>query len=239
MSCAECERLRSRLSPLENKAMTESFLQNQPIVWMRGQVRTHNGVPAVVVQLPELWRKAFGGTPSAKNLTELGRTLVALGWMRTKRNGLLWFALPKNELGGIMMEQVDAFPVQPIDAPRAMLEEITLKWRDARAKRLDAQKVVDELERQEKEYKEYLVSAFLEQKFEGFVVGNRITTVTSKDIHIAEDRAAVEAWVLDNKALEVLQFRLSETAIKEREANGIVIPGIGIMKKFDLSDKKA
>jgi hypothetical protein len=138
-----------------------------------------------------------------------------------------------------MMEQVDAFPVQPIDAPRAMLEEITLKWRDARAKRLDAQKVVDELERQEKEYKEYLVSAFLEQKFEGFVVGNRITTVTSKDIHIAEDRAATWAWMRDNDAPEVLQFRLSETAIKEREANGIVIPGIGIMKKWDLSDKKA
>jgi hypothetical protein len=48
------------------------------------------------------------------------------------------------------------------------------------------------------------------------------------------DFEALEQYVIDNKALDLLQKRLTETAVKDRWGNGVAIPGIGVMTEDKL-----
>ncbi len=88
MICPNCERMRKALSPLEDREFTEKYLANQPTGWLADCVAA--GFPRIT--LPVLWERTFPGTtPNPLDLTKLGRTLDALGWRRTKYNGLLQF----------------------------------------------------------------------------------------------------------------------------------------------------
>lgn len=131
------------------------------------------------------------------------------------------------------------YEIAPEEAPRELIEECIVEWRLRKEKRLATQKILDEMEKEEKAIKQFVIDAMLAQRYEGTVVNARLTTVTTKQIHIAEDRALVQQFIRDNDAFELLQFKLSETAIREYEAAGTVIPGLGVMDKYDLSDKKA
>jgi hypothetical protein len=97
MRCANCERLRSKLSPLEDKVFTDEFLSREPVDWYLTQLKSRQGGPSVAVQLPALFNETFKRAPSVMELTKLGRTMDALGWTRTKRNGLLYFTMDYKE----------------------------------------------------------------------------------------------------------------------------------------------
>ena len=88
MNCPNCEKLRKALSPMEDRDFTDKYLANQPTEWLRECVEA--GFPRIT--LSTLWERTFPGTaPNPLDLTRLGRTLDALGWRRTKYNGLLQF----------------------------------------------------------------------------------------------------------------------------------------------------
>lgn len=98
MSCKECERLRSKLSPFEDKHFTADYLLVEPLEWLSTLPEvSYNGRPAVAVQLSDLWCEVYDTPPNTADLTRLGRTLVALGWSRTKRQGDLYFVMNKGE----------------------------------------------------------------------------------------------------------------------------------------------
>lgn len=98
MSCKECERLRSKLSPFEDKHFTADYLLVEPLEWLSTLPEvSYNGRPAVAVQLSDLWDQFNDAPANTADLTRLGRTLVALGWSRTKRQGDLYFVMEKGE----------------------------------------------------------------------------------------------------------------------------------------------
>ena len=91
MNCPNCEKLRAALSPLEDRAFTEHYLSSQPTDWLRD----NHAAGFTRVTLGMLWDRTWPGRkPNPLELTKLGRTLDALGWRRTKYNGLLYFVIP-------------------------------------------------------------------------------------------------------------------------------------------------
>lgn len=124
----------------------------------------------------------------------------------------------------------------------ATREEITAKvieWRNKRAERLAADKVAEALKKEESELKQFLISAMLKQKYEGLVVDGRITGASTKEQPVVTDRETLERYILDNRMLSLLQFRLSSATVKEMEAEGVSIPGVGKEPVYDLFDRKA
>ena len=97
MTCKNCERLQRKLSPLEDKAVTADYLAKEPLEWLGTKSGLRNGRVHIMVQLPELYKQTYGCKGSGRALMVLGRTLVALGWERSKRSGLLYFCMEQDE----------------------------------------------------------------------------------------------------------------------------------------------
>jgi hypothetical protein len=129
--------------------------------------------------------------------------------------------------------------VPPKEATRPQTEKVIKEWRAKRAERLAADHVAAELKKDEVAMKSWLVAVFREQRFEGMVIGGRITGVSPKDIHVIEDREAFINYIYETDAIDLLQFRVSETAIVEREILGITVPGTRKEEVYDLFDRKA
>ena len=127
----------------------------------------------------------------------------------------------------------------PSEAKRQEVESVIQAWREVREERLEAKRKTDILQTRENLLKEWLVSVFEEQKLEGMLIGGRITGAVSKKVPVVDDREAFIAYIYDNEALDLLQFRLSTTAVKARQENGIEIPGIGEIEVYDLFDRKS
>jgi len=128
------------------------------------------------------------------------------------------------------------------DPSTATREEVTAavgKWRELREERLAADKVAAELKKQENEVKQFIISALIAQKYEGIVLGQRITGLSEKEQPVVTERSVFEDFVLKEKALHLLQFRISAPAIREMQEAGIVIPGVGSEMLYDLFDRKA
>ena len=97
---------------------------------------------------------------------------------------------------------------------------------DVRRARLDAQKVVDELQARETALKEHLINNI--PKSEGGAIG-RVAKVliTVKSSFKVEDWDKLYAYVKKTGSFELLQRRLSDAAIAERADAGKPVPGVG------------
>jgi len=99
MACKNCEKLRKKLSPLEDREFTTKFLAQQPLSWMQKQIRTRRGAPVISLKLPSAWHATFGTEGNNHELTVLGRSLQALGWERRVQDGANFFQLSLAEFG--------------------------------------------------------------------------------------------------------------------------------------------
>ena len=127
----------------------------------------------------------------------------------------------------------------PEEASREEVTQAVLAWRLARSARLDADKVADKLKDEELRLKRFVISAMMSQKYEGIVAGERITGVSIKDQPVVTDREALSNYILENRLLGLLQFRLAGATVKEMEEAGVVVPGVGKEQVFDLFDRKS
>lgn len=127
----------------------------------------------------------------------------------------------------------------PAEAERGEIETVIQQWRHQRELRLGLQKTVDALHKDEQEMKSWLLEVFKSQKFEGMIIDQRVTGLVTREVHSVTDRAELTQYILDNAALELLQFRLAEGAIVEREADEGPIPGLELVEVYDLFDRKA
>lgn len=104
-----------------------------------------------------------------------------------------------------------------------------------RARRLEAEKVIKAFKSEELELrviiKRLLDNASLE--------GGRGQVASTSIIHSTEptpkDWPAIYAFIQENDAFDMLQRRLSASAVKDRWESGIVIPGIEKFDTWDLS----
>lgn len=127
----------------------------------------------------------------------------------------------------------------PEQASRESVTQAVAAWRAARAKRLEIDKLAAQAKEAEVALKNWLLEAMRSQAYEGIVTGGRITALVEKQQPVVEDKTAFVDYILTSGAIELLQFRLSTTAINERAEHGIAVPGIGFAPVFELSDRKA
>lgn len=125
------------------------------------------------------------------------------------------------------------------DVPRAQLEQAIIEWRATRAMRLEKKKEIEKLEAREKELYNFAREVMVAQEIEGVLVDDRLTRPVERHTPIVEDRDALEKYIYENRMLDLLTFRLSGPAVKERLEAGLEIPGVGDMVTYDLSDTKA
>jgi hypothetical protein len=86
------ERLRTKLSPLEDKSFTEKVMPLMKDAELRPFLRKFKGKECVVLNLSDAWGLLFPGkTCTLHELTILGRTLQALLWERSYIGGNLVF----------------------------------------------------------------------------------------------------------------------------------------------------
>lgn len=129
--------------------------------------------------------------------------------------------------------------IDPTNATREQVTEVVAQWRQKKEERLAADKVADALKKEENALKEFLISAFIAQKYEGILCDGRVTGASPKEIDVVTDRQEFEKFLLKKKALHLLQFRISAPAIREMREAGVDVPGIGTEKVYDLFDRKA
>jgi len=129
--------------------------------------------------------------------------------------------------------------ISPDQANRKDVEKRIVEWRTRRAERLEAQRVVDAMQKEESALKSWLIAVFQAQAYEGMVIDSRITGLSTREVHSVTDKEAFVDYIYENQAIDLLQFRLSETAIVAREDAGFEVPGTEIVEAFDLFDRKA
>jgi len=106
------------------------------------------------------------------------------------------------------------------------------KLYELRNKRLAAAKIVAEMEEEEKALKAYIIDNLPKSEASGAAGKVARVTIVSKEVPQVNDWEAFHAYVKKNNAFELLQKRLSDTAINERWEAGKTIPGVG---KFNVT----
>jgi len=107
-----------------------------------------------------------------------------------------------------------------------------------RARRLEAQKAVDLIEMEEKALKEYLIENLPKSEASG--VAGKVARVTAvpKDTPVVNDWAKLEAYIKRTSSFDLLQRRLSDSAVKARWDAGKEVPGVGTFKYVTISVNK-
>jgi hypothetical protein len=107
-----------------------------------------------------------------------------------------------------------------------------------REQRLALQKQVDELKALETRLKEFFIDTLPKSQATGVAGKLARVTVVQKTSPIVEDWEAFYAYVKKNNAFELMQKRLSDTAVKERWEDGKTIPGVTVNHYVDVSLNK-
>jgi hypothetical protein len=107
---------------------------------------------------------------------------------------------------------------------------------DIRTKRLAADKIAEELKGQETALKNHIIDN-LDKSSDGAIGKHHMVRVTRKPKPrvITEKWNEFFAWVSKNKAWDVVQKRLSDTAVLDRIEAGKRIPGVEIFQAIDVS----
>lgn len=107
-----------------------------------------------------------------------------------------------------------------------------------REQRLAAQKVVDEMQDEEKTITAELIAAIDKSDARG-VVGQKVrVTVVTKPTPTVTDWSALQAHIVATGQFDLLQKRLAEPAVRERWQDEKEVPGVGVFNVVRLSLSK-
>ena len=108
-----------------------------------------------------------------------------------------------------------------------------------RAERILIERQADEIKKKETQLKEHLIEKLgTEMAAEG-VVGELATVrVLPETIPVVNDWESLAEYIIKNKAVDLLQRRLSNEGVKARWENGKAIPGVEKMLTKKLSITK-
>jgi hypothetical protein len=113
------------------------------------------------------------------------------------------------------------------------LQQLIDNWGAARIARLAQQKVVDALEVSEKKLKAQVIAQMIEAKQTSTGGQKYGANYTRKEKPTTGDWSKLYAYIKENDAFDLLQKRLTETAVAARWEDGIEIPGV---VKFPVDD---
>ena len=106
---------------------------------------------------------------------------------------------------------------------------------ETRQKRLDGQKAVDAVALQEREIEDHILKQFEKVELSGAKGGIAQVSIKQTVVYNISDWDAVFSYATKHNAPDLLQKRLSSTAIRDRLDNGEEIPGIESFTKIGLS----
>mgnify|MGYP001489648579 CR=1 FL=1 len=109
---------------------------------------------------------------------------------------------------------------------------------ELRQKRLDAQKVVDAIEAEEKALKEYIINTLPKSETTGVAGKLARVTVITKIVPQVKDWDSFYKYVKKNNAFDLVQRRLADKAIQDRWEAGKTIPGVEAFQAVTLSINK-
>lgn len=109
---------------------------------------------------------------------------------------------------------------------------------ETRNKRLAAQKIVNEIEGDEKTLREYIIQNLPKSEATGVAGKLARVSVVTKDVPAVEDWDKVFEYVRKTKSYDLLQRRISSSAVEARWENGKAIPGVGHFNVVSVSLSK-
>lgn len=112
------------------------------------------------------------------------------------------------------------------------------KLYELRQKRLEIQKVVDNLEAQEKALKEHLINNLPKSEASGVAGKLARVTVVTKKVPQVKDWDIFYKHIKKTGSFDLMSKRLSDSAIKERWELGEVIPGVESFNAVTVSINK-
>ena len=133
----------------------------------------------------------------------------------------------------------DIVKIPVLEATREQTEQVITAWREKRAERLEANRKTEALQKEETKLSSWLLEVFKQQKFEGMLIGGRITGLSDDVVAAVSDKEALLNYIRKTGELDLLQFRLSTGAVDERKENGVVVPGTEYIKVHKLFDRNA
>lgn len=130
---------------------------------------------------------------------------------------------------GIKVEQEKVEPRKPkskIKIPKKLGEVADMLW-DVREKQKEIKKQLDELEAQESDLKDHLINNLGSSQSATGVAGNKCrVTVETKDVPTVKDWNSLWTYIVKNKAFDLVQRRVSTSAVEARWDDGKKIPGV-------------
>lgn len=112
------------------------------------------------------------------------------------------------------------------------------KLYELRQARLTQQKIVDALEAEEKALKEHIINTLPKSETSGVAGKVARVTVVSKDVPQVKDWDLFYKHVKKTGEFELMQRRLSDSAINERWDSGKKVPGVEAFKVTSISLNK-
>lgn len=107
-----------------------------------------------------------------------------------------------------------------------------------REKRLAEQKRVDEIEAEEKALKEHIIQTLPKSEASGVAGKLARVSVVTKVIPQVENWDKFYAYIKKKGEFDLLQRRVSDTAVKERWDNGKQVPGVKTFNALTVSINK-
>jgi len=110
---------------------------------------------------------------------------------------------------------------------------------DKRAGRLHLEKDIKRLKSEELALRIYIKQLLDKASLEGGKGQTASASIVHQTEPTAKDWPAIYAFIRENDAFDMLQRRLSSTAVKDRWESGIIVPGVEKFDTWDLSVTKS
>jgi hypothetical protein len=138
----------------------------------------------------------------------------------------------------VVKKKPEAKPVKEKKAafkiPKTLAECADLLY-EIKAKRAAKQKEADEFKKQESELNEHLINNLPKGKATGVVGRLAKAIIDTEDVPTVADWDKLYAYIAKNKAFDLLQRRVSSTAVEERWEAKKEVPGIKKFKRVFVS----
>lgn len=108
----------------------------------------------------------------------------------------------------------------------AELGPIAKEYEVVKAKRLAADKTAKALKVEEDTLKQQIITTCRENGGSGVHLADVRIEYNSKDVPKASDWSAIQEYIRENDAIDLMQKRLHEGACKARWEDGVEIPGV-------------
>lgn len=115
------------------------------------------------------------------------------------------------------------------------LPDLVDQYISLRAQRLVLEKQAEEVKETEELLKDAIISKYREQGMTGLGAKNGFVKMTSAIEPQAQDWLQTWEYIRETNQFDLLHKRLTNTAVKERWAAGIEVPGVGRQEVFRLS----